>query len=82
MDKLALVIITRQKTYVVAFVFKRLLPVHNTPSPVYPPMHSHKNDPSVFEQVANWEQSSVFKLHSSISDKGKTALNKINMTNT
>ena len=64
-----------------AFVSQCLLPVHKTPSPLYPTMHSHRYEPSVFVQVAKWEQSSVFELHSSISDKGKTALIEINMTN-
>lgn len=73
MDKLALVVITRKKKryFGVWFVSQCLLPEHNTPSPVYPTMHSHRYEPSVFVQVANWEQSSVFELHSSISDKGK-----------
>ena len=85
MYKLALGAMIRQKwkrsTTVKAFVSQCLLPVHKTPSPVYPTMHSHRYEPSVFVQVAKWEQSSVFELHSSVSDKGKTALIEINMTN-
>ena len=41
--------------------------LHVTPSPVYPLLHPHVNDPAVLLQVAFTSQLSVFNPHSSIS---------------
>ena len=52
------------------FFYPHLL-VQLFPSPVYPELHVHVNDPVVSVQAAFLSQSSSFRVHSSLSKKTK-----------
>ena len=49
-------------------------PVHEESSPVYPPLHSHLNDPGLLIHLCSLPHVCVCVAHSSISEVGQNAL--------